>query len=252
MPMSPEARENLEIATWRRVALDMGHHRTAKALADELLLRNLGLAWSAALARCRRRGRDERGAIGIDDLAQAATLGLMRAIEKYDPGRGLALSTLATFWTRQGVEREVEDRGTTIRVPNYLHSRAGAAATPEYRVAARLARSVRSLERDDGPDGRPLRESVPDRSGPSGLDLDDRAILARVRAAIGGLAPRHAAVLRMRFGLDGGRGKTHREVAAVVGVTPEGVRQIESRALAALRLSLGVEPPPDPRKEDRP
>jgi RNA polymerase sigma factor (sigma-70 family) len=244
MPMSREAEVNLEIATWRRVAIDMGHHATAKALADELLIRNRGLAWDAAMNRCRRWGRDERGAIGIDDLAQAATIGLMRAIEKYDPGRGLALATLGAYWTRQGIEREVEDRGTTIRVPNYLHSRAGAAATPEYRGAARRARSMRSLERDEGLDGRPLRESVPDRSGPQGLDLDDRAAIGRVRAAIGRLAPRHAAVLRLRYPLDGGRERSYAEAGADLGISQQGAQHLERRALEALRLALGVSQPP--------
>jgi RNA polymerase sigma factor (sigma-70 family) len=136
-----------------------------------------------------------------EDVAQEAALGLLDAAEHFDPSRGLRLSSLAWACMRR---------------------RFGVA----YRRRSRLETGEQSL----------LAE-VP---APPDEDAADAELLALLHALLRGLPPREAAVIRARFGLDGGRALKAREVGAMLGVSHQYIFQVEARALGRLRARLGV------------
>jgi RNA polymerase sigma factor (sigma-70 family) len=88
--------------------------RRGRRAEDEFVRRNVGLVHSIA-AWYVGRGLD------LDDLRQAGFIGLLTAVRKFDPERGLKLSTMATYWIRQSVRRELENLGSSIRLPSYRH-----------------------------------------------------------------------------------------------------------------------------------
>ena len=162
--------------------------------------------------------------LDFDDLRQAATLGLMRAAEKFDPGRGAAFSTLAWWWMRSAIQQEVMGNRTTIRVPAHRPVGDGPRAVSLGTVVGDTT----------------LGSLLVDRDSESPVDGAERSLLReRVRDALGTLRPRDAEVVEMRFGINGAR-RPHSlaEIARRLGVTGERVRQIEGRALERLRFRL--------------
>ncbi|KFG99133.1 RNA polymerase sigma70 [Burkholderia paludis] len=206
--------------------------------------------------------------VDLPDLVQDGCVGLMRAIEKFEYRRGFKFSTYATWWIRQAIARAVADRARTIRVPVHVgdqyqrvqrhalrfHQRTGRRATPaelaaetgldEDRLRAVLALPAEPVSLDtplpDADTG--LAELIEDRASASPFEqLADTRMRECVRSLLRSVTPAEAEVLRRRFGLGGAEPDTYDAIAQDAGMSRERVRQIEKRALAALRTAAEAE-----------
>ena len=206
--------------------------------------------------------RYQASGLPLLDLVQEGNLGLIRAVEKFEPERGFKFSTYATWWIRQAVTRAIADKGRTIRVPAHV----GDAIAMLRRVSVELSRlhgrepTILELARSTGlrPDRIvELRTAVHDMvslSAPwadgdgelADLLADDRAegphdaAASRLeRDALGAvlarLTDREQRVLELRFGLTGGAPRTLEDVGKEFSLTRERIRQIEAKALTKLR-----------------
>ena len=223
---------------------------------QELVKRNLRFVISVA-KKYQNRG------MGLSDLIGEGNLGLLTAARKFDPDQGVKFISYAVWWIRQSILAALARHGRTVRVPlnrtadlsritrtsETLRQELRREPTPEE-IATNLGLSVdvvRSLAalntaevRLDAPldpegDRSLIERFIADDQGDTETQVMDKFLSEEIEHALRTLPPRDAKVLRLYFGLDGGREHTLEEIGGMLGVTRERVRQLRDRALKRLR-----------------
>jgi len=232
------------------------------AARDQMVRANLRLVVNIA------RGYTGKG-LGLQDLIEEGNLGLLRAVEGFDPTMNTRFSTYASYWIKQSIKRALVNTAKTIRIPAYmveLLSKWRQAAvrlqdvlgrTPTYEeIAWELQLSKKKLaiikkairvynsnpQTEQYETGWTLGEMVTDERTKSPEDeLVESDDLEHVFRELEQMDQREATVLRMRFGLDDDQPKTLKEIGERLGLTRERVRQIENEALSKLSVTLATE-----------
>ncbi len=211
--------------------------------------------------------RDYEG-IGLPllDLISEGNIGLMKAVERFDPSKGGKLSTYGSWWIKQSIKRALANQSKTIRLPVHLvdkiskmrrtamrlQEELGREPTDEElggelgisasRVAQMRLAAIRpaSLDAPIGDeDSNNFAEVVQDEAADTPYEqLEEKTVTKMLQEMVKTLDPREATILRARFGLDGGPEKTLEEVGEKFGVTRERVRQIQNIALKKLRKMI--------------
>ena len=226
---------------------------------DRMVRANLRLVVNIA------RGYTGKG-LGLQDLIEDGNLGLLRAVEGFDPTMGTRFSTYASYWIKQSIKRALINSAKTIRIPAYmvellskwrranarLTEELGRTPTPEE-IARVLGLAKKKLpiikkaikiynstpQTDQAEAGWSLGEMIEDERMKTPEDeLLEHDALKHVQEMLETMDPREATVLRMRFGLENMEPRTLKEIGEELSLTRERVRQIETEALGKLANGL--------------
>jgi RNA polymerase primary sigma factor len=205
--------------------------------------------------------------LSLADLVAEGNIGLMKAVERYDPAKGGKLSTYAAWWIKQSVKRALANQARTIRMPVHavdtvskmrwtthrLSEKLGRAPT-DHELATELDIDMKKLQHlreismppvslestpTDDPEGRSVGERVEDANAiRPDESLSDQDMSSQLDSLLSVLDRRERAIINQRFGLTGRRPKTLEQVGAKFGVTRERIRQLQNRALEKMREAL--------------
>ncbi|MBI2923309.1 MAG: RNA polymerase sigma factor RpoD/SigA [Planctomycetes bacterium] len=197
------------------------------------------------------------------DLIEEGNLGLLKAVEKFDPERGVKFGTYGTWWIKQAIQRALMDTARTVRIPTYMVEMIGKWKATSLKLTQKLGRKpypneIAKALKLKGPAGEAVRQALNtsySSQQPLSLDLlwkaiedtqvepafvqefaDDEALM--IQRYLEEVDGREAEVIRLRYGLGGNQPLTLREVGEKINVTRERVRQIEKGALKKIRTAL--------------
>ena len=229
---------------------------------DQMVRANLRLVVNIA------RGYTGKG-LALQDLIEEGNLGLLRAVEGFDPSMNTRFSTYASYWIKQSIKRALVNTAKTIRIPAYMVEllakwrRATGKLTDDLgrpptheeiakelglpkkklNIIKKAIRVYNSAPQTDAPEtGWSIDEMLMDgRSKSPDMEMLETDDLSQVMTLLEKMDKREATVLKMRFGLEDEEPKTLKEIGECLGLTRERVRQIESEALSKLSESLSAD-----------
>ncbi len=200
------------------------------------------------------------------DLIQEGNMGLMRALEKFEPSRGLKFVTYAHWWVRQAIGRAIVEQCRTVRLPSHVVERKNKLRVAEtklwqvhkrvpnsHELSAELGWTPQEVEALQGTgqvmvrlheplseDGKRFEETVEDEHGlEPDMAVEQQQLKQRVDDCLNGLPEREAQILRLRFGLGTDHAHSLKEIGDLYGLSRERIRQLETLALNKLRGSKG-------------
>src|SRR5271169_5955456 len=233
--------------------------RGDKRAREQMITANLRLVVKIA--------RDYQGlGLPLLDLINEGNIGLMKGVQRFDPGKGAKLSSYAAWWIKQAIRRALSNLSKTIRLPVHVVDKMSHIRKAEVRLRETLDREPTDDEVADdlGLNARRIRLYREASRAPVSLDspisTEDSTSISEHVADAGAAAPfdeivkhndnelvkevlatldaRESRILAMRFGLDNGRPKTLEQVGACLGVTRERIRQIQEQALQKMRVKI--------------
>ncbi|MDP2690498.1 MAG: RNA polymerase sigma factor RpoD/SigA, partial [Deltaproteobacteria bacterium] len=203
----------------------------------------------------------------IQDLIEEGNMGLIKAVERFNASKGCRFSTYATYWIKQSIERGLANHANTVRLPIHVGADIARVNRASRELTAQLKREPGTAEISErtGLSGRyikklsllgkkncsldyglsedsdlPLMERLPDAAQTAPAELvDQKRTAALVNGWLKKLDRNEQDIVRLRFGLGKGSGKTLEEVGKEFGVTRERIRQIEASALRNLKNIIG-------------
>jgi RNA polymerase primary sigma factor len=255
-----EIRQTALLTPEEEIKLAARIKRGDKAARDHMIKANLRLVVKIAY------DYNQMG-LPLMDLISEGNLGLIKAVERFDPAKGGKLSTYAAWWIKQSMKRALANQSKTIRLPVHLVDKiarmrkmiaklteelgrepeneeiAAELQIPTAKVALLKTVSVRPASLDapvgEDHDSATLGELVGDDNAVSPFEgLGDKSLKEDLKAMVNSLDPREASIIKLRFGLDGEKELTLEEVGKRFKVTRERIRQLEYLALAKIRRQM--------------